>query len=80
MDSHDVIEMKSEEENWEISRENIRILTIVGEGSFGQVAKGLLIHKTMENEQTEVVAIKMVKGQMIIYSTIIFLIPKSHFT
>ena len=45
--------------SWEISRESLDILKIVGSGAFGQVAKGVL---NQENRSSEVVAIKMVKG------------------
>ena len=47
--------------DWEIKRENIEIEKIIGKGSFGQVAKGIL--KDHEGRMERIVAIKMIKGQ-----------------
>ena len=46
--------------DWELKRENIEIEKIIGKGSFGQVAKGIL--KDHEGRMERVVAIKMIKG------------------
>jgi hypothetical protein len=46
--------------DWEIRRENIEIKKIIGKGSFGRVAKGIL--KDHESNMEQVVAIKMIKG------------------
>ena len=58
-DLSDDYELPEDVMSWEISRESLDILKIVGSGAFGQVAKGVL---NQENKSSEVVAIKMVKG------------------
>ena len=56
--------MKSNENKWELLRENIQVKKVIGKGSFGQVAKGILLTETKKGKLTEqVVAIKMTKGQ-----------------
>lgn len=53
-----------EENEWEITRENILIEKVIGKGSFGQVAKGVLRYKSKEEVfKEQVVAVKMTKGK-----------------
>lgn len=53
-----------EENEWEITRENILIEKVIGKGSFGQVAKRVLRYKSKEEVfKEQVVAVKMTKSK-----------------
>lgn len=50
------------EKDWEIPRENLVSLKVVGKGAFGQVAKGTLLGGP--NKDSRPVAIKMLRGKL----------------
>ena len=51
--------------SWEVSRENVIIEKLIGQGAFGQVAQGRA-SQLREREGTTTVAIKMLKGNAIL--------------
>ena len=50
------------DEEWEISRENIRLLEVIGEGAFGKVLKADVRDVTHLNTTKTTVAVKTLKG------------------
>ena len=48
-------------QSWEVSRENVEIQKVIGNGSFGRVAKGIAWNLPAE-KGTTTVAVKMLKG------------------
>ena len=48
-------------QSWEVSRENVTIQKVIGNGSFGWVAKGIAWNLPSE-KGTTTVAVKMLKG------------------
>ena len=50
--------------SWEVSRENLTIQKVIGEGSFGQVAQGTAWNLPLD-KGTVTVAIKMLKGILV---------------
>jgi len=50
--------------SWEVSRENVIIVKLIGQGAFGQVAQGRA-SQPRGREGTTTVAIKMLKGNAI---------------
>ena len=51
--------------SWEVKRNNVKVERIIGKGAFGQVAKGTAKKLPLKSGATTV-AIKMVKGQLLI--------------
>ena len=47
--------------NWEINREQVKILKVIGKGAFSQVAKATAWNIS-DNEESTTVAVKMLKG------------------
>ena len=50
--------------SWEVSRENVIIEKVIGQGTFGQIAQGRA-SQLQGREGTTIVAIKMLKGNSI---------------
>lgn len=51
-----------DERDWEILRENLVSLKVIGKGAFGQVARGTL--QGGPNKDSRLVAIKMLRGKL----------------
>ena len=47
--------------SWEINREQVKILKVIGKGAFSQVAKATA-RNISDNEEYSTVAVKMLKG------------------
>ena len=47
--------------NWEINREQVKILKVIGKGAFSQVSKATAWNIS-DNEESTTVAVKMLKG------------------
>ena len=47
--------------SWEINREQVKILKVIGKGAFSQVAKATAWNIS-ENEEYSTIAVKMLKG------------------
>ena len=54
---------KSDEKNWEIPRENLVFVKVIGKGAFGQVAKGMVVGLD-NSKESRLVAIKMLRGML----------------
>ena len=52
------------EKNWEIPRESLVFVKVIGKGAFGQVAKGMATGID-NSKESRLVAIKMLKGAML---------------
>ena len=50
------------DDNWEIPRENINLLEVIGEGAFGQVLKAEAFDITRLKTGVTIVAVKTLKG------------------
>ena len=50
------------EKDWEIPRENLVSMKVIGKGAFGQVARGTLLGGP--NIESRLVAIKMLRGKL----------------
>jgi len=49
------------EKNWEIPRENLVFVKVIGKGAFGKVAKGMATGID-DSKESRLVAIKMLRG------------------
>ena len=58
--------------SWEVGRNDVKVEKIIGQGSFGKVAKGTAKNLPLRSGETSV-AIKMVKGKFLISSCFHFL-------
>ena len=50
-----------DEKDWEIPRENLVYVKVIGKGAFGQVAKGMVTGLD-DSKESRLVAIKMLRG------------------
>ena len=53
--------------SWEVSRENVVVEKVIGQGAFGQVARGKA-SELRGRKETITVAIKMLKGNTLIHN------------
>ena len=49
--------------SWEINREQVKVLKVIGKGAFSQVAKAT-VWNISGNEEYSTVAVKMLKGEI----------------
>ena len=47
---------------WEIDRENLKLLEVIGEGAFGKVLKAEAFGLSRQNAGKSIVAVKTLKG------------------
>lgn len=52
-----------DEKDWEVPRENIVFVKVIGKGAFGQVAKGMVVGLD-NSKESRLVAIKMLRGTL----------------
>ena len=50
---------------WEIDRENLNLLEVIGEGAFGKVLKAEAFGLNRQNAEKIIVAVKTLKGKSI---------------
>ena len=48
---------------WEIDRENLNLLEVIGEGAFGKVLKAEAFDLNRQNMGKSIVAVKTLKGE-----------------
>ena len=54
--------------SWEISREHVNIIKVIGKGAFSQVAQATI--QNLRGSQGNItVAVKMLKGMMVIFES-----------
>jgi hypothetical protein len=53
---------------WEIDRENLNLLEVIGEGAFGKVLKAEAFGLNRQNMGKTIVAVKTLKGDCLILS------------
>ena len=61
LSSGDYMPLHPSARNWEINREQVKILKVIGKGAFCQVAKATAWNIS-DNEESTTVAVKMLKG------------------
>ena len=59
--SGDYMALHPSSRSWEINREQVKILKVIGKGAFSQVAKAT-VWNISGNEKCSTVAVKMLKG------------------
>ena len=60
--------LHSSKGSWEISREHVSILKVIGKGAFSQVAQATV--QNLRNSQGNItVAVKMLKGMTLIFES-----------
>ena len=59
--SGDYMPLNPSVRSWEINREQVKILKVIGKGAFSQVAKATA-RNISDNEEYSTVAVKMLKG------------------
>ena len=60
--------------SWELNREQVNVIKIIGKGAFSEVAKAT-IWNFRENQKYITVAAKMLKGELLVCSSICSYIP-----
>lgn len=53
-----------DEKDWEVPRENLVFVKVIGKGAFGQVAKGMVTGLD-NSKESRLVAIKMLRGTLV---------------
>ena len=55
--------------SWEISREHVEVIKVMGKGAFSEVAKATL-RNMRDDQETITVAAKMLKGEVVVLDVI----------
>ena len=57
--------LRTSRRSWEISREHVEVIKVMGKGAFSEVAKATL-RNMRDDQETITVAAKMLKGEVVV--------------
>ena len=61
--------LRTSRRSWEISREHVEVIKVMGKGAFSEVAKATL-RNMRDDQETITVAAKMLKGEVVVLDVI----------